>query len=125
LYPTIPIVIFRRIFCFIKKQMVIPLLQMVILPESLRILAAFFQKKGRRMANLTECPAGCITKKWVFFTLRPDLRAYRAEVVRQFFTPDRLSRCGIPEEEFHRIRVFSPEASHAIKSDLKKIGFIE
>jgi len=71
------------------------------------------------------CPDGCISKKWVFFVLRPGCTTYRADVLRQFFTQQRLERCGIQPDEFPRIRVFSPEASSAIKNDLRQLNFVE
>lgn len=70
-------------------------------------------------------PAGCISKKWLCFTLRPYLRQYRPSVVRLFFTTERMQQCGISPDEYPRIRVFSPEATHAILTELKKYGFIE
>lgn len=75
--------------------------------------------------GVSSVPAGCVSKKWLCFTLRPYLKRYRADVVRVFFTSERMEQCGICPEEFPRIRVFSPEATHIIISDLKKFGFLE
>lgn len=75
--------------------------------------------------GVSSVPAGCISKKWLCFTLRPYLKRYRADVVRIFFTTERMAQCGICPDDFPRIRVFSPEATHVIISDLKKYGFIE
>lgn len=66
---------------------------------------------------------GCISKKELSTILRPH-RSYRSDVVRVFFTTERLERCGIAPDEFRRIRVFSVEATHIIVSDLVKFGFI-
>jgi hypothetical protein len=77
------------------------------------------------MGETLPSPPGCITKKWLFYVLRPQNRVYRAEVVREFFTPDRLERCQIQPDEFPRIRVFSPVASYHIKNDLKSLNFIK
>lgn len=66
---------------------------------------------------------GCVNKKWIFQRLKPH-RKYRTEVVRTFFTTERLERCGISPEQLSGIRDFSVEASHVIVSDLKKYGFL-
>lgn len=75
--------------------------------------------------GVSSIPLGCISKKWICFTLRPYLKGYRPQVVRLFFTAERLERCGITPDEYPRIRVFSPEATSIIVSDLKKYGFIK
>lgn len=69
--------------------------------------------------------AGCISKKQLCFTLRPYLKRYRGSVVRVFLTSERMERCGIDPDQYPRIRVFSPEATHVIISDLKKFGFLK
>jgi hypothetical protein len=66
---------------------------------------------------------GCVNKKWIFQRLKPH-RKYRTEVVRTFFTTERLERCGISPEQLPSIRDFSMEASHVIVSDLQKFGFL-
>lgn len=68
---------------------------------------------------------GQICKKEIFYILRPDLKTYRAATVRNFFTPDRLQRCGIMPEEFPSIRVFSADASAVIVSELKRLDFLQ
>lgn len=70
-------------------------------------------------------PAGCVSKKWICFTLRPYLSRYDTNVVRLFFTTERMERCGIDAGEYPRIRVFSPKATHVIIQDLKQFGFIK
>lgn len=70
-------------------------------------------------------PAGCVSKKWLCFRLKPFLRKYRPDTCRAFFTQERLERCGITPDQYPRIRTFSPEATHVILTELKKYGFIE
>lgn len=70
-------------------------------------------------------PVGCVSKKWLFFKLRPSLTKYRPDVVRIFFTSERMERCNIDPEKFKTIKIFSPEATHVIVSDLKKYGFFD
>jgi len=69
-------------------------------------------------------PAGCVSKKWLCFILRPYLKKYRTEAVRLFFTSERMEQCGISPDEYPRIRVFSPEATRVIISELQKFGFL-
>jgi len=70
-------------------------------------------------------PIGCITKKWLFYTLRPDRVVYRAAVVREFMAAaDRLERCGIGADEFNRIKIFSAEATAVILNDLRQLNFV-
>ena len=68
---------------------------------------------------------GQISKKQLFYILRPDLKAYRTATVRDFFTDDRLQRCGIMPEEFPHIRVFRADASAVIISDLQRLNFLK
>lgn len=68
--------------------------------------------------------AGCISKKQISAILRPHC-TYRSRVVRNFFTSERLERCGIRPDEFPHIRDFSVEATFIIVSDLKKYGFLK
>ena len=75
--------------------------------------------------GLSSVPAGCVTKKWLCFTLRPSLKSYRADVVRLFFTQERLERCGIVPDQYPKIRVFTPEATSVIVGDLVRLGFIK
>jgi hypothetical protein len=67
---------------------------------------------------------GLISKKDLFFLLRPGVGQYRSRTVRQFFTDDRLRRCGIHPAEFRRIRVFPAEATAVIREDLRQMKFI-
>lgn len=67
---------------------------------------------------------GLISKKDLFFLLRPGVGQYRSRTVRQFFTDDRLRRCGIQPDEFRRIRVFPAEATAVIREDLRQMKFI-
>ena len=68
---------------------------------------------------------GQICKKQLFYILRPDLKAYRTATVREFFTDDRLQRCGIMPEEFPHIRVFRADASAVIISELQRLNFLK
>lgn len=70
-------------------------------------------------------PSGCISKKWLFYTLRPYSAVYRSQVIHDFLnTADRLQRCGISPDELGRVRVFSAEATAVILSDLRQLNFI-
>ena len=76
--------------------------------------------------NSAAAPRGCISKKEISNYLYPN-RSYRSNRVRQFLcTADRLQRCRIKSpDELKRIRIFSPEATQVILSDLEKLGFIK
>jgi len=67
---------------------------------------------------------GLISKKDLFFLLRPGVGQYRSRTVRQFFTDERLRRCGISPDQFKRIRVFPAEATAVIRDDLRQMKFI-
>ena len=76
-------------------------------------------------ATNSAAPRGCISKKELSILLYPAL-SYRSERVRAFFDADRLQRCKIGSVvELKRIRVFSPEATCVILSDLQQLGFIK
>lgn len=79
---------------------------------------------GNVSNNSTPTPAGCISKKWLFYILRPNA-TYRAQVVREFMeTADRLNRCGINPDQYNSIRIFTAEATNVILSDLKQLNFL-
>lgn len=69
-------------------------------------------------------PVGCISKKMLFYWLRPDCRSYRPGPVRDFLNPERLARCGLTAEQLHHIRIFPPEASAVIVADLRQLRFL-
>lgn len=80
-------------------------------------------KPGRVVDTSVLADIGCVNKKWIFQRLKPH-RKYRTDVVRTFFTTERLERCGITPEQLPGIRDFSVEATHVILSDLQKFGFL-
>ena len=67
---------------------------------------------------------GLITNKDLFVILRPGVGQSRSRTVRQFFTDERLRRCGISPDQFKRIRVFPAEATAVIRDDLRQMKFI-
>lgn len=66
---------------------------------------------------------GCISKQEICFLLRPYLARTRTYVIREFFTDERLARCGLTLESLKRIRVFPPDVSAIIIADLKNLGY--
>ncbi len=78
-------------------------------------------KTGATTSSIQE---GLISKKDIFFVLRPGVGQYRSRTVRQFFTEERLRRCGIHPDVFPTIRVFPAEASAVIREDLRQMKFI-
>lgn len=67
---------------------------------------------------------GCISKGDICQRLRPNLSRYQSYVVREFFTPDRLKACGISPDQFKTVRVFPPDASAFIISELQRLNFL-
>lgn len=59
-----------------------------------------------------------LSKKQLSFILRPDGAKYNYRVVEQFFSPERMHRCGVQPDNFKKIRVFSIEQTAAIKREL-------
>lgn len=68
--------------------------------------------------------AGCISKKEVFFCLRPHCKSPNSRVLRQFFDDARLQRIGLSEEQYLRVRIFPPDATAVIRQELEKMKFI-
>lgn len=83
------------------------------------------QSTGGLGSNSAGLPAGCISKKWLFYKLRPAAAVYRAAVVREFMAAqNRLTRCGIDPDQYNRIRIFSAEATNVIIRDLQNLNFL-
>lgn len=61
----------------------------------------------------TSVQAGCLSKKQLFFLLRPHARVYNSVVVQAFFTDDLLCSCGITRDQMRRMRVF-PAPVHGV-----------
>jgi len=69
-------------------------------------------------------PEGVFGKRELFYALRRGRVKYRSEVIYQFMTAERISRCGYTEEEFKSIYLFSPEACCVIRQELQNLNFL-
>lgn len=67
---------------------------------------------------------GLISKGQLFLLLRRDCTRYSTRTIRDFFTPERLQRCGLDETEFRRTRLFSADATSVIVSELKQLNLL-
>lgn len=60
-----------------------------------------------------------ISKKQLFFILRPDCARINTKVLQQFFTTERMQRIGIDPDQYKRIRTFSIDQTKEIKRELR------
>ena len=74
--------------------------------------------------SIPAAPAGCISKGQIFNLLYPN-RSYRSACIRDFFTADRLRRCGVSADDLRRIRILPPTATAVVIADLRQLGFIQ
>ena len=59
-----------------------------------------------------------ISKKQVFFILRPDCKRQCDRVLKQFFDQERMARCGIQPDNYPRIKTFTINQTAQIKREL-------
>lgn len=67
---------------------------------------------------------GQISKGQIFCILRPDCTRYNTRAIQAFFTPERLQRCGLDTDEFQRKRLFSPDETATIISELETLNLL-
>jgi len=66
--------------------------------------------------------APLLSKKELFYTLKPGCTVYRSGVLRQFFTPERMARCHIDPADYPHVRHFNFDQSRAILRELNSVG---
>lgn len=71
-----------------------------------------------KMAVPTIPATAQLSKKQVFFILRPDCKKQCDRVLRQFFDADRMQRCGINPMEYKKIKTFTINQTAQIKREL-------
>lgn len=80
-----------------------------------------WQQRTTETAPDTVPAVSLLSKKEIFYILRPDCQQYRASIVRDFFTVDRMERCQIDPEKYPTIRQFTFDQSRAIRQELRNL----
>lgn len=62
-----------------------------------------------------------LSKKQVFFILRPDCTKQNDRVLKQFFSDARMQRCGIDPIQYRRIKTFTIDQTAQIKRELLQL----
>lgn len=69
--------------------------------------------------NVPTIPATAqISKKQVFFILRPDCKRQNDRVLKQFFDLERMQRCNIQPDTYPKIKTFTINQTAQIKREL-------